>query len=128
MKESYKVTHHESSGYISVKMIGFMNNEDYVNCWSEVLRQISRHQVNKILVDMSEAKIISESNLKWLHDVYFPRAYEIFNFYKVARVSSSDLFNQFSINKLDKDRKKAHYEELSKDFTDYTAAEKWLIS
>jgi hypothetical protein len=127
MKENYHSEFLEEYGYIFVKMTGFLNHEDYINCWTDVLRLISRHQVNKLLVDMSESKIISEPNLKWLHETYFPRAYQIFSSYRVARLTSPDLFNQFSINKLDKDRNKSNYSEVSKDFSNIESAKTWLL-
>jgi hypothetical protein len=128
MKETYNVRYIEAKAYIFVELIGFINSEDYIACWSEVLFLIKKHQSNKLVVDMRASKIISESNLKWLNDFYFPNAYKLFEHYKVARIMSGDLFNKFSINKLDKDRNKSNYSEESRDFADLKTGEDWLVS
>jgi len=132
MAGTYQVNYVESlkGDYIKVEMNGFLILEKYQPCWLEVLDLIEKYQPNKILVDMSQSKVIAEENREWLKENYFPKAYQISNvkFFKVARIVAEDIYNQMSLKQLDTLRNEADYPEESKNFKTEQEALNWLLA
>jgi hypothetical protein len=131
MAGSYQVDRVENpkDNYIKVEMKGFLVLEKYQPCWLEVLDLIGKHQINKILVDMSQSKVIAEENRDWLKENYFPKAYQIADtkFFKVARIVAEDIYNQMSLKQLDTMRNEGDYPEESKNFKTEDEALNWLL-
>ncbi|WP_338763154.1 hypothetical protein WAF17_19050 [Bernardetia sp. ABR2-2B] len=132
MAGSYQVNHVENpkGNYIHVEMKGFLVLEKYQPCWLEVLDLIEEKQTNKLLVDMSQSKVIAEENRDWLKENYFPKAYEVSNakFFKVARIVAEDIYNQMSLKQLDTMRNEGDYSEESKNFKTKDEALNWLLA
>lgn len=132
MAGTYQVNHRENAkgNYIEVEMKGFLVLEKYQPCWLEVLDLIEKYQTNKILVDMSQSKVIAEENREWLKENYFPKAYQISDtkFFKVARVVAEDIYNQMSLKQLDTMRNEGDYPEESKNFKTEEEALNWLLA
>ena len=132
MAGSYQVNHIENSkgNYIEIEMKGFLVLEKYQPCWLEVLDLIEKHQTNKLLVDMSQSKVIAEENRDWLKENYFPKAYQVVKtkFFKVARIVAEDIYNQMSLKQLDTMRNEGDYPEESKNFKTEDEALNWLIA
>lgn len=132
MAGSYQVNHIKSpkGNFIQVEMKGFLVLEKYQPCWLEVLDLIEKYQTNKILVDMSQSKVIAEENREWLKENYFPKAYQISNakFFKVARIVAEDIYNQMSLKQLDSMRNEGDYSEESKNFKTEDEAINWLLA
>ncbi|AFM02602.1 hypothetical protein Fleli_0099 [Bernardetia litoralis DSM 6794] len=132
MAGSYQVNHIENQkgNYIKVEMKGFLVLEKYQPCWLEVLDLIEKNQTNKLLVDMSQSKVIAEENRDWLKEVYFPKAYQVSNakFFKVARIVAEDIYNQMSLKQLDTMRNEGDYSEESKNFKTEDEALNWLLA
>ncbi|PIY09275.1 MAG: hypothetical protein COZ18_08270 [Flexibacter sp. CG_4_10_14_3_um_filter_32_15] len=132
MAGSYQVDYVENpkGNYIKVEMKGFLVLEKYQPCWLEVLDLIQKNQTNKILVDMSQSKVIAEENRDWLKENYFPKAYQISNakFFKVARIVAEDIYNQMSLKQLDTMRNEGDYLEESKNFKTEDEATNWLLA
>lgn len=132
MAGSYQVNYVENSkgNYIRVEMKGFLVLEKYQPCWMEVLDLIEKHQTNKLLVDMSQSKVIAEENRDWLKENYFPKAYQISKtkFFKVARIVAEDIYNQMSLKQLDTMRNEGDYSEESKNFKTEEEALNWLLA
>lgn len=129
---SYQVNQVEDpkGDYIRVEMKGFLVLEKYQPCWLEVLDLIEKNQTHKLLVDMSQSKVIAEENRDWLKENYFPKAYEVSNtkFFKVARIVAEDIYNQMSLKQLDTMRNEGDYSEESKNFKTEDEALKWLLA
>ncbi len=132
MAGSYQVDYIENpkGNYIKVEMKGFLILEKYKPCWLEVLEVIEKYQTNKIVVDMSDSKVIAEENREWLKENYFPKAYQIsdIKFFKVARVVAEDIYNQMSLKQLDTMRNEGDYSEESKNFRTKEEAINWLLA
>ncbi len=132
MAGSYQVNHIENAkgNYIEVEMKGFLVLEKYQPCWLEVLGLIEKNQTNKLLVDMSQSKVIAEENRDWLKENYFPKAYQVSNakFFKVARIVAEDIYNQMSLKQLDTMRNEGDYPEESKNFKTEEEALNWLLA
>ena len=132
MAGTYQVNYVESlkGDYIKVEMNGFLILEKYQPCWLKVLDLIEKYQPNKILVDMSQSKVIAEENREWLKENYFPKAYQISNvkFFKVARIVAEDIYNQMSLKQLDTMRNEGDYPEESKNFKTEEEALNWLLA
>jgi len=132
MAGTYQVNHVENpkGNYIEVEMKGFLILEKYQPCWLEVLDLIEKYQPNKILVNMSQSKVIAEENRDWLKENYFPKAYQISNVksFKVARIVAEDIYNQMSLKQLDTMRNEGDYPEESKNFKTEEEALNWLLA
>ena len=132
MAGSYQVNHVENpkGNYIEVEMKGFLVLEKYQPCWLEVLDLIEKKQTNKLLVDMSQSKVIAEENREWLKENYFPKAYQVSHakFFKVARIVAEDIYNQMSLKQLDTMRNEGDYSEESKNFKTKEEALNWLLA
>lgn len=132
MAGSYQVNHVENPNgdYIKVEMKGFLVLEKYQPCWLEVLDLIEKKQTNKLLVDMSQSKVIAEENRDWLKENYFPKAYQVSDakFFKVARIVAEDIYNQMSLKQLDTMRNEGDYSEESKNFKTEDEARNWLLA
>jgi hypothetical protein len=132
MAGSYQVDRVENpkGNYIKVEMKGFLVLEKYEPCWLEVLDLIEKTQINKILVDMSQSKVIAEENRDWLKENYFPKAYQVSDskFFKVARIVAEDIYNQMSLKQLDTMRNEGDYPEESKNFKTQDEALNWLLA
>jgi hypothetical protein len=132
MAGSYQVNYVENpkGNYIEVEMKGFLVLEKYQPCWLEVLDLIEKNQTNKLLVDMSQSKVIAEENRDWLKENYFPKAYQVSDakFFKVARIVAEDIYNQMSLKQLDTMRNEGDYSEESKNFKTQDEALSWLLA
>lgn len=125
-----KYIEHENGNYIRIEMKGFLVLEKYKPCWLQVIDLIEAHQTNKLLVDMSQSKVIAEENRDWLRTEYFPKAYSISNekFFKVARIVAEDIYNQMSLKQLDTMRNEGDYPEESRNFKNEEEAVNWLLA
>lgn len=120
----------EAGNYIKVVMKGFLILERYRPCWLGVVDLIQKHQCHRLLVDMSESKVIAEENRDWLYKEYFPKAYEASSHkvFRVARIVAEDVYNQMSLKQLDNLRKAGEYAEVSENFKTENEALSWLLA
>ena len=128
---AYRITYELPHNFLEVKIKGFLTFEKYKSCWTQVLDLLEVKGCKALLIDLSEAQVITMESQQWLQEVYFPRMYELpqFDELRVVRVLSENVFVQISIENIDRNREADQdtYPKQAKDFTSRADAVEWLL-
>ncbi|MGF1532920.1 MAG: hypothetical protein ACFCUI_04405 [Bernardetiaceae bacterium] len=131
-QNTYRITYEHPNNYLEVVVRGFLTFEKYKECWTQVLDLLEVKACTALLIDLSEAQVISLESQRWLQEVYFPRMYALpqFEELKVVRVLSEDVFIQISIENIDRNREHDQdtFPKYAKDFHSRDEALGWLLS
>ncbi len=83
-----------------VKSKSFINDKEYQRSWYALADLLLEHQINKLLIDDQDTKVISLKSIEWLMQNIVPKLMASFTDIKAAIVPPEDIFYQVSIKSL----------------------------
>lgn len=83
-----------------VKSKSFLNDKEYQRSWYALADLLLEHQINKLLIDDQETKVVSLKSTEWLMQNILPKLIANLDGLKAAIVPPEDIFYQVSIKTL----------------------------
>ena len=119
----------KTQAMVSVKQIGFMGTEDQKRYWLKIRDLILQHDLTRLLIDGTQAKLLPVDAQKWFETEYFPSVAKLYTgkMLKIARVEGEDVFTQLTGQKIDKMANQIVGVLHMQMFKDVPQATHWLL-
>ncbi|WP_299460695.1 hypothetical protein [uncultured Microscilla sp.] len=83
-----------------VKSKSFINDKEYQRSWYALADLLLEHQINKLLINDQDTKVVSLKSVEWLMQNILPKLLASMNNLTAALVPPEDIFYQVSIQNL----------------------------
>ena len=90
----------QENNVVLVKSKSFLNDKEYQRSWYALADLLLEHQINKLLIDDQDTKVVSLKSTEWLMQNILPKLIANLNGLKAAIVPPEDIFYQVSIKTL----------------------------
>ncbi len=93
---TYKIYREAGTDYVTMRWNGYANSQQFREGTEEMLSELIRHGVHKVLGDIEHMVLINSDDQQWLLDHFIPRAIDN-GFKAIALVQPVHYFNKVAV-------------------------------